>query len=44
MNYYNEFYPPAAAILRGLIADKLIPEGDVDDRSISDIGPGELSG
>lgn len=44
MNYYNEFHPPAAAILRGLIADKLIPEGHVDDRSITDIQPGELTG
>lgn len=44
MNYYNEFHPPAAAILRGLIADKLIPEGHVDDRSITDIQPGDLAG
>ena len=34
MNYYNEFDPKAAAALRQLIADKLIPYGDVDDRSI----------
>lgn len=44
MNYYNEFHPPAAAILRGLIADKLIPEGHVDDRSITDLQPSELAG
>lgn len=42
MNYYNEFHPPAAAILRGLIADKLIPEGDVDDRSITNVQPSDL--
>lgn len=44
MNYYNEFHPPAAAILRGLIADKLIPEGHVDDRSIEDVKPEDLEG
>jgi len=44
VNYYNEFHPPAAAILRGLIEDKLIPEGDVDDRSITDVQPGDLAG
>lgn len=44
MNYYNEFHPPAAAILRGLIADKLIPEGHVDDRSIEDVQSNDLKG
>ena len=44
MNYYNEFHPPAAAMLRGLIADKLIPEGHVDERSITDVQPSDLAG
>jgi DNA (cytosine-5)-methyltransferase 1 len=44
VNYYNEFHPPAAAILRGLIADKLIPEGHVDDRSITEIQPSDIAG
>lgn len=44
MNYYNEFDPKAAAWLRQLIADKLIPAGDVDERSIVDVRPSELDG
>ena len=43
MNFYNEFDPSAAAWLRGLIATGLIPDGVVDERSITDIQPDELS-
>ncbi len=42
--YYNEFDPAAAAWLRELIAAGLIPHGDVDERSIEDVKPGDLSG
>lgn len=44
MNYYNENDPKAAAWLRELIADKLIPIGCVDERSIEDVRPDELLG
>lgn len=44
MNYYNEFNPKTAHILRQLIADGLIPKGDVDERSIADVKPGDLRG
>lgn len=44
MNYYNEFEPKAAAALKQLISDGLIPNGDVDDRSITDVRPEELKG
>lgn len=44
MNYYNEFDPNASAWLRELIAEGLIPKGDVDDRSIADVAPGDLRG
>lgn len=44
MNYYNEFDRNAAAWLRELIADKLTPAGDVDERSIADVTPQELAG
>lgn len=43
-NYYNEFDPSAAAWLRELIAAGLIPYGDVDERSIEDVKPGDLRG
>jgi len=43
MNYYNEFDPKAAAWLRELIEWKLIPKGIVDERSICDIKPSNLS-
>ena len=42
--YYNEFEPYAAAWLRNLIAEGLIPDGDVDERSIVDVEPGDLAG
>ena len=42
MNYYNEFEPKAAAWLRELIKDGLIPAGDVDTRSITEVQPHEI--
>jgi len=44
MNYYNEFDPFAASWLRQLIADGLIPQGEVDERSIIDVDPSDLEG
>lgn len=40
--YYNEIDPDAVAVLRELIADDVIAPGDVDDRSIKDVQPGDL--
>jgi DNA (cytosine-5)-methyltransferase 1 len=42
--YYNEFDKNAAAWLRQLIKDGLIADGDVDERSILDVQPNELTG
>lgn len=42
--YYNEHDPFAAAWLRELMADRLIPQGDVDERSIVDVQPSDLAG
>jgi len=42
--YYNEFDPKACVWLRELIKDGLIMDGDVDDRSIEDVQPGDLRG
>lgn len=39
--YYNEIDPRAAAWLRQLMADGLIPEGVVDERSIAEVGDDE---
>jgi len=44
MNYYNEYDKKAAAWLRELIKANLIPAGDVDERSIVDVKPEELTG
>lgn len=44
MNYYNEFDKNAAEWLRELIAEKLIPYGDVDERSITDVQADDLRG
>lgn len=41
--YYNEFDPFAAAWLRELIKDGLIADGVVDERSICDVQPEELT-
>ena len=43
MNYYNEFDPNASAWLRQLVKMKMIPDGIVDERSIVDVRPEELS-
>ena len=42
--FYNEFDPKAAAWLRWLIDEGLIPPGDVDERSIELVQPGDLAG
>lgn len=44
MNYYNEFDANAAAWLRELIKRKLIPDGEVDERSILDVRADDLAG
>ena len=42
--YYNEFDTKAAAWLRELIKQGHIMEGDVDDRSITEVQPSDLAG
>jgi DNA (cytosine-5)-methyltransferase 1 len=42
--YYNEIDAYAAQWLRNLMAAGLIPEGEVDERSIVDVRPDELGG
>jgi len=42
--YYNEFDPRAAAWLRALIERRLIPAGEVDERSIADVAADDLRG
>lgn len=42
--YYNEIDPAAAHVLRALIADGFLPDGEVDDRSIKDVMPDDLRG
>ena len=42
--YYNEIEPYAAAWLRNLIKAGLIADGEVDERSIVDVGPDDLRG
>ena len=44
MNYYNEFDPHAAAWLRELIKMGAIPNGEVDERSITEVKSGDLKG
>jgi DNA (cytosine-5)-methyltransferase 1 len=43
-NYYNEWNPNAAAWLRRLIATGRIPDGDVDERSITEVRASDLAG
>lgn len=43
-NYYNEIDAYAAEWLRNLIKEGLIPDGEVDTRSISDVVPNDLAG
>jgi DNA (cytosine-5)-methyltransferase 1 len=42
--YYNEIDPYCCQWLRNLMAAGLIMEGDVDERSIEDVTPGDLTG
>lgn len=42
--YYNEIDPYAAQWLRNLISENLIAPGEVDERSITDVQPGDLQG
>ena len=44
VNYYNEWDKKTAAWLRELIKAGLIPKGEVDERSITDVQPGDLRG
>ena len=44
MNYYNEHDPKAAAWLRELIRRELIPNGIVDERSITEVTSRDLRG
>jgi len=44
MNYYNDFDKGAAAWLRELIKAGLIPNGYVDERSITEVKPADLAG
>ena len=44
MNYYNEWDSFAAEWLKQLIKDGLIPDGEVDTRSIADVEPSDLQG
>jgi DNA (cytosine-5)-methyltransferase 1 len=43
-NYYNEYEPHAVQWLRNLIDAGLLPKGDVDERSITDVTAGDLAG
>jgi DNA (cytosine-5)-methyltransferase 1 len=43
VNYYNENDPKTAAWLRELIRADIISAGDVDERSIVDVKPYELT-
>lgn len=43
MNFYNDFDADVCAWIQGLIDEGLIPPGVVDQRSIADIQPSELS-
>ena len=44
VNYYNENDPKIAAWLKELIKARLIPEGEVDERSIEDVSPSDVKG
>ena len=44
VNYYNEWDKGAAAWLRELIKAGLIPQGYVDERSITEVTPSDLEG
>lgn len=42
--YYNENHPFTAQWLRNLIAEGLLPTGEVDERSVVEVRPGDLGG
>ena len=42
--YYNEFDPATCGWLRELMKKGMIPEGDIDERSIDDVEPDDLRG
>lgn len=44
MNYYNDSDPAAAEWLRELVAERLIPDGDVDTRDIISVAASDLKG
>lgn len=44
MNYYSEWDPKIAEWLKNLISEKLIPNGHVDTRSITEVTPSDLQG
>ncbi len=44
MHYYNEIDKTAVSWLRNLIGAGLLPEGDVDDRSITEVQASDLTG
>lgn len=44
MNYYNDNDKDAVKWIKYLIKNKLIPDGEVDDRSIKDVNPNDLRG
>ena len=44
MNYYNEYDQKTAAWLRELIKRGILPNGDVDTRSITEVRPFDLTG
>jgi len=44
VNYYNEWDKKTAAWLRQLIAERHIPDGEVDERSITEVEPNDLRG
>src|SRR5271167_1357263 len=43
-SYYNEYEPHAAQWMRNLIDAGLLPKGDVDERSITEVTAGDLAG
>ena len=44
VNYYNDSDPAAAEWLRELVAERLIPDGDVDTRDIISVAASDLKG
>lgn len=44
MVYYNEFDEDIAKWLKELIAEGVLPKGDVDTRSIVEVKPSDLRG